>query len=188
MMQRFLQFPSSIPPNAVILNMGLCEICQQPYLLDSSESPVCGRAKCIAARIVWGITMASKLDHGQDATGPEWWQKAVAIERAQRLREHERRSAAAYSGSTADLVKKRRHGGYARSMNTNELTAKEISILQGCADGYTYKVIAEHIGTSEQVIKNCTKGIFDKLGCDGMTRAVVIALGRGLIKGAEQTV
>ncbi|MGH9523268.1 MAG: LuxR C-terminal-related transcriptional regulator [Terriglobales bacterium] len=46
----------------------------------------------------------------------------------------------------------------------NRLTDKELQIISGVAQGMRNKEIAEEIGTTEQVIKNYLRKVYDKLG------------------------
>jgi DNA-binding NarL/FixJ family response regulator len=46
----------------------------------------------------------------------------------------------------------------------NRLTQRELRIIAAIVQGYKNREIADQLGTSEQVIKNALRGIFDKIG------------------------
>ncbi len=63
-----------------------------------------------------------------------------------------------------------------------ELTAREIEILQQVAEGKTNKEIASELNLSEKTIKNHVRNIFHKLHVYDRTQAAFHALRKGLIK------
>ncbi len=63
-----------------------------------------------------------------------------------------------------------------------ELTAREIGILQQVAEGKTNKEIASDLNLSEKTIKNHVRNIFHKLHVYDRTQAAIHALRKGLIK------
>ena len=63
-----------------------------------------------------------------------------------------------------------------------ELTAREIGILQQVAEGKTNKEIASDLNLSEKTIKNHVRNIFHKLHVYDRTQAAFHALRKGLIK------
>lgn len=62
-----------------------------------------------------------------------------------------------------------------------QLTAREIEVLQQLAEGLPNKTIAERLGVSEHTIKFHVNAIFRKLGAQSRTDAVVRATRLGLI-------
>lgn len=63
----------------------------------------------------------------------------------------------------------------------DQLTSKELAILQLSADGMHSGPIASKLGTTEQVVKNIRSAILTKIGCDTFTQAVATALRQGII-------
>jgi DNA-binding NarL/FixJ family response regulator len=64
----------------------------------------------------------------------------------------------------------------------DDLTQREVEILQGVAKGKSNKIVADHLNISENTVKNHVKSILSKLGANDRTHAVVIALQRGIIE------
>lgn len=64
----------------------------------------------------------------------------------------------------------------------DDLTGREIEILQGVAKGNSNKIVADHLNISENTVKNHVKSILSKLDANDRTHAVVIALQRGIIE------
>jgi two-component system NarL family response regulator len=62
------------------------------------------------------------------------------------------------------------------------LTARETEILALMARGQSNTEIAGALGISERTVKNHVASIFGKLGVSDRTRAVLVALQRGLVK------
>jgi DNA-binding NarL/FixJ family response regulator len=61
------------------------------------------------------------------------------------------------------------------------LTARERAVLRLMAGGYSNREIADALGAAEGTVKNHTSSILAKLGVRDRTRAVLAAIGRGLI-------
>lgn len=61
------------------------------------------------------------------------------------------------------------------------LTDKETAILQQVAAGKANKTIAADLGVSEDTVKGHLRSIFSKLGVTDRTKAVTVALRRGII-------
>jgi DNA-binding NarL/FixJ family response regulator len=61
------------------------------------------------------------------------------------------------------------------------LTAREIEVLRGVAQGRSNKLIADELKITEYTVKNHLKSIMSKLNADDRTHAVTIALRRGYI-------
>ena len=66
-------------------------------------------------------------------------------------------------------------------MPHQELTQREIQVLQLAADGLSNKEIGERLVISEKTVKNHTSNIFSKLQVNDRTQAVLYALRKGLI-------
>jgi DNA-binding NarL/FixJ family response regulator len=61
------------------------------------------------------------------------------------------------------------------------LTAREVAVLRLMAGGYSNREIADALGSAEGTIKNHASSILSKLGVRDRTRAVLVAIERGLI-------
>jgi len=61
------------------------------------------------------------------------------------------------------------------------LTEREIEVLREVAAGNANKIVAQHLGVSEETVKAHMKNILSKLGANDRTHAVTIALKRGII-------
>lgn len=61
------------------------------------------------------------------------------------------------------------------------LTERETQVLQRVARGLSNKQIAVDLGIGESTVKTHLLKTFDKLGVDGRTRAVTLAMERGLL-------
>ena len=64
----------------------------------------------------------------------------------------------------------------------DDLTGREVEILQGVAKGNSNKIVADHLNISENTVKNHVKSILSKLAANDRTHAVVIGLQRGIIE------
>ena len=62
------------------------------------------------------------------------------------------------------------------------LTEREIEVLREVAAGNANKVVALHLGISEETVKAHMRSILSKLGAHDRTHAVTIALRRGIIE------
>lgn len=62
----------------------------------------------------------------------------------------------------------------------SELTAREAQILERIAQGLDNAQIAAHLGTSEKTVRNHITHIFDKIGVENRSQAIVLARSRGL--------
>jgi DNA-binding NarL/FixJ family response regulator len=67
-------------------------------------------------------------------------------------------------------------------MGEEDLTAREIEVLQKVAQGNRNRDIAEKLFIAEETVKIHIKHIMDKLGARDRTQAVAIALRRGIIQ------
>lgn len=70
----------------------------------------------------------------------------------------------------------------AEHVGNEELTFKEIQVLQLIAGGNANKEIAGHLFTSEETVKSRVKSILDKLHANDRTHAVTIGVKRGIIE------
>jgi DNA-binding NarL/FixJ family response regulator len=70
----------------------------------------------------------------------------------------------------------------AEHMSDEDLTAREIQVLQHVAGGNRNRDIAERLFISEETVKVHVKHIMDKLGAKDRTQAIAIALRRGIIQ------
>src|SRR6202042_1935730 len=69
----------------------------------------------------------------------------------------------------------------AEHMSFENLTAREVEVLEEIAGGNRNRDIADRLFISEETVKVHIKHIMDKLGANDRTQAVAIAVGRGFI-------
>ena len=69
----------------------------------------------------------------------------------------------------------------AEHFGEEDLTAREVGVLQLIRDGFKNKQIAEQLHISENTVNFHIKNIVDKLGANDRTHAVTIAVRRGLL-------
>jgi DNA-binding NarL/FixJ family response regulator len=70
----------------------------------------------------------------------------------------------------------------AEHMSDDDLTAREIEVLQQVAGGNRNRDIAQRLFISEETVKVHVKHIMDKLGAKDRTQAITIAVRRGIIQ------
>ena len=70
----------------------------------------------------------------------------------------------------------------ANHMSDEELTARELEVLQRVAGGNRNRDIADLLNISEETVKVHIKHIMDKLGARDRTQAIAIAVRRGFIQ------
>lgn len=75
----------------------------------------------------------------------------------------------------------------AERMDTDELTSRERDVLNLMVLGSTTTGLAEALSVSEGTVKFHINNIFQKLGVNDRTQAVVVALRRGLVRLNDQT-
>ncbi|QNI33435.1 response regulator transcription factor [Alloacidobacterium dinghuense] len=61
------------------------------------------------------------------------------------------------------------------------ITARELEVLYGVANGSSNKIIASNLNISEHTVKNHLKSILSKLDANDRTHAVTIAMKRGIM-------
>ena len=66
-------------------------------------------------------------------------------------------------------------------MPSEELTRRELQVLQLAADGLANEEIAEKLVISEKTVKNHIANIFSKLQVNDRTQAILYALRKGLM-------
>ena len=81
------------------------------------------------------------------------------------------------SGNVAEKVARK-----LRIVNNNELSLREIEVLKLAAQGKANKEIAAHLHISEATVKTHLIHIFNKLGVDDRTAAVVKAIQQKIIR------
>ncbi|HXQ73163.1 MAG TPA: response regulator transcription factor [Pyrinomonadaceae bacterium] len=69
----------------------------------------------------------------------------------------------------------------AEHLDEEDLTTRELEVLQLIRDGFKNKQIAERLSISENTVDFHVKNIIDKLGAKDRTHAVTIATRRGLL-------
>jgi len=62
-----------------------------------------------------------------------------------------------------------------------ELTEREVEVLRRIAEGLSNKEIGEQLGISESTVKTHVNHLLEKLGVTDRTKALVLALKRGLV-------
>ena len=70
----------------------------------------------------------------------------------------------------------------AEHLGDEDLTARELDVLQLIRDGYRNKQIADQLSISENTVNFHIKNLVDKLQANDRTHAVTIALRRGLLQ------
>ncbi len=66
---------------------------------------------------------------------------------------------------------------------TAVLSTREVQVLRGIMEGGSNREVADRLSISEFTVANHLKNIFRKLGVHDRTRAVLIAMSRGLLAG-----
>jgi DNA-binding NarL/FixJ family response regulator len=67
---------------------------------------------------------------------------------------------------------------------TERLTSREIEVLRGVGAGWSNAQIGRELFITEATVKTHLLRIFTKLGVDDRTRAVMVAIERGILPGA----
>jgi DNA-binding NarL/FixJ family response regulator len=70
----------------------------------------------------------------------------------------------------------------AERLSANDLSTREIEVLQSVAAGNSNKIVASQLSISEDTVKGHMKSILVKLNANDRTHAVLIAIKRGFIK------
>jgi len=71
--------------------------------------------------------------------------------------------------------------GMAEHYGDDTLTERELDVLREVAAGNANKMVADHLGVSEETVKAHVRSILSKLGANDRTHAVTIAVKRGMI-------
>jgi DNA-binding NarL/FixJ family response regulator len=69
----------------------------------------------------------------------------------------------------------------AEHLGEEDLTSRELEVLQLIRDGFRNKQVADQLSISENTVNFHIKNIVDKLGANDRTHAVTIAVRRGLL-------
>jgi DNA-binding NarL/FixJ family response regulator len=72
-------------------------------------------------------------------------------------------------------------GQIAELMDRDDLTSRELQVLDLIGRGLSNKLVAARLEIREDTVKGFVKGIFAKLGVQDRTEAVTVALRRGLL-------
>ena len=70
----------------------------------------------------------------------------------------------------------------AEHLGEEDLTTRELDVLQLIRDGFRNKQIADKLGIAETTVNFHIKNLVDKLGANDRTHAVTIAIRRGLLE------
>ena len=73
----------------------------------------------------------------------------------------------------------------ARHVSDNKLTGREVGVLREVAAGCSNKIVADHLGISEDTVKGHIRSILAKLKANDRTHAVTIAIQRGFLELQE---
>jgi DNA-binding NarL/FixJ family response regulator len=82
-----------------------------------------------------------------------------------------------HSGRTALIPRRRPRGG-----SPDELSNREIEVIQGVAEGYSNKTIGEELGLSSLTVKSHLARIARKLGTGDRAEMVALAMRGGLLR------
>jgi DNA-binding NarL/FixJ family response regulator len=69
----------------------------------------------------------------------------------------------------------------AEHLGDDDLTSRELDVLQLIRDGFRNKQIADKLSIAETTVNFHIKNLVDKLGANDRTHAVTIAIRRGLL-------
>jgi NarL family two-component system response regulator YdfI len=83
------------------------------------------------------------------------------------------------SSAPEGLAGRKHRGSYKIS-----LTARELEVLEGAAQGERNKEIAARLGITERTVKAHLTSIYNKLGVDSRASAVAVAMQSGLLSGS----
>jgi len=72
-------------------------------------------------------------------------------------------------------------GGIAAHVSNDELTARELEVLQSIASGKSNKAVGDSLNISEDTVKGHVRNVLAKLRANDRTHAVMIALERGYL-------
>jgi len=72
-------------------------------------------------------------------------------------------------------------GGIAAHVSSDELTTRELEVLQSVATGKSNKAVADSLKISEDTVKGHVRNVLAKLRANDRTHAVMIALERGYL-------
>lgn len=70
----------------------------------------------------------------------------------------------------------------AEHLGEEDLTGRELEVLELIRDGYKNKQIADRLSISENTVNFHIRNLVDKLGASDRTHAVTIAVRRGLLQ------
>jgi DNA-binding NarL/FixJ family response regulator len=70
----------------------------------------------------------------------------------------------------------------AEHLGEDDLTTRELEVLQLIRDGFRNKQIADQLAIAETTVNFHIKNLVEKLGANDRTHAVTIALRRGLLQ------
>ncbi len=73
-------------------------------------------------------------------------------------------------------------GSLVRRMRDEQLTPRELDVLQKMAEGLSNKLIADRLSVTEGTVKIHVKNILGKMNADTRTEAVTLAVKRGLVR------
>lgn len=83
---------------------------------------------------------------------------------------------------TTQLVKRMNRNYQPQKKVTNDLTKRELEVLQLITEGLLNKEIATHLCISEKTVKNHVSNIFKKIQVNDRTQAAVYAIKNNLVK------
>ena len=71
----------------------------------------------------------------------------------------------------------------AEHISADDLSEREIEVLQGVSSGCSNKIVADNLNITEDTVKGHMKSILSKLRANDRTHAVMIAIKRGFLDG-----
>jgi DNA-binding NarL/FixJ family response regulator len=71
----------------------------------------------------------------------------------------------------------------ASHLMSDALSSREIEVLRMVGEGYSNKIVADHLKISEDTVKGHMRNILSKLNANDRTHAVMIAVKRGFLEG-----
>jgi DNA-binding NarL/FixJ family response regulator len=64
---------------------------------------------------------------------------------------------------------------------SDELTSRELEVLESLAKGMSNRQVGEHLGIAEKTVRIHVSHVLEKLGAADRTQAVIIAFQRGIV-------
>jgi len=98
----------------------------------------------------------------------------------------ERGEAAVTRRTAARLMAKLSENRSPTKMATEDLTARELELLELVGDGFSNRAISENLSISTNTVKYHLKNIFQKLGAQNRAEAVAYAIRTGILSSSQK--